>query len=316
MPPSRQRSRSRSQSRSQSQSQSRTRSRSRSPAVRRIGNNNTNGNRVVNSYGTRLRRSPTPNRIIMNNNSDNNGNTAARTRMRSQTPNRELDDNSMFNDPITLEPTHRRRGIFLNRKWYDVDSLARTVFHTNQHQVPHSRRPLTLSELREIGNRTSLRNERWMYGLEPHPQPGLVERALNAASQAVGRSTTVYLRMHLPSGTYKYVKLMTRPSAMIPGVYVSTMYRNQWSQWKYESPIYFPDWSMDMLTKRPAAVDFSMTFPSSGQQGQWVPIGKRVAGGGVARFSDMDTPKFLRALGSQLPRAAAVAVVPPAYRRA
>ena len=107
--------------------------------------------------------------------------------------NSKLNADGTFQNSITLNRVHRDKGIYLNRQWYGVDSLASMILHDypRQPKVPHSRRPMTRAEIAEIAARRSNRSVPWP----------------NAAAPAAPRpELELYIRRSMPSG-YKVYRI-------------------------------------------------------------------------------------------------------------
>jgi hypothetical protein len=94
----------------------------------------------------------------------------------------------MFDNLITLEPTHRSRGVYIDHRWYDANALAKLALFQyaegGRPTLPHSRAHMTNENLAELGRHRTNREAWWPDSFES-------PRASPRASRSVSRSVSL-----------------------------------------------------------------------------------------------------------------------------
>lgn len=252
------------------------------------------------SHIINLTSSPTSSQIDLTANNNAPG-PSRRGRSRSRSPrqrSRSRSTNSTFTNIITMERTPRSRGILLNTKLYDVNSMAQMLISNLRarrvSRVPHSRTELTPEQLAEIRRRTSVHGMAagipWREGA---PAP---------------RVNTLYLRRHLAGGGYKFYMVQHRDNIL--NVYIARV-AGRWEHYPIHTTL--ERWSDNVLTNTPSVVDYSLDF-NWPDQGHWVQVrwqGRQP----MDRFSRSQIRLFMSALAYQLPPDHRGIVHPSFHRR-
>lgn len=238
--------------------------------------------------------------------------------------------NSSFTNIITMERTPRSRGMILNTQPYDVQGLANMILANiragrRESRVPHTRNPITAEQMAEIRRRTST-TRNWSVAdppaAAPHPfdffpggrfagqQHPLVARPVPAARRAGGGLRAppyvppppLYIRRHLPSGNFKFFKIVRRPANVEVSELVTrtrTAGVRRMYLWRL-SNAQQDNWSDKVLTLSRARVDFSTDFTLP-DQGNWVSVRSPDPRSAMNRFQRGDRVQFMSALATQIP---------------